>query len=337
MTAEKRREIVAAVDEAMRSGARQWRCCEVLSLCERRLERWRKEREDRRMGGYRARGQRLSTEEYQAATVLVKQAATSGRPLRAVYAEQLDEGRHVASPATLYRIRKALLPAPSRLSPCRTPRRRTSIAAEAVNRIWCWDITPMRLRVGLGWCYFYAFLDLYSRKLMAYTVEVREDGLLARDVLAEAIQRWIADPAQLTVHSDNGSPMKHEKLVGMLQQLQVRITRGRPNVSDDNAFIESLFATFKSRASYPEYFGNLDEARGFCARFVEWYNSSHRHSRLDWLTPNEVYEGRAAVIQRGRNEVLEQVRASRPNRFGTRRKVFSVPSPATLRWVLIKN
>ena len=52
MTAEKRREIVEAVDEAMASGARQVKCCEVLSLCERRLERWRKEKEDRRVGGY---------------------------------------------------------------------------------------------------------------------------------------------------------------------------------------------------------------------------------------------------------------------------------------------
>ena len=45
MTAEKRREIVEAVDEAMRSGARQVKCCEVLSLCERRLERWRKQKD----------------------------------------------------------------------------------------------------------------------------------------------------------------------------------------------------------------------------------------------------------------------------------------------------
>lgn len=337
MTADKRREIVEAVEEAIQSGARQGKCCEVLSLCERRLERWRKEKEDRRVGGYRAQGQRLSAEEYQAATVLVKHASAVQKPLRAVYAEKLDAGQHVASAATLYRIRKALLPVESHQPLCRKPRRRTSLTAEAVNRVWCWDITPMRLRVGLGWCYFYAFLDLYSRKIMAYTVEIREDGLLARDVLAEGIQRWISDPTLLTVHSDNGSPMKHEKLVEMLRQLQVQITRGRPNVSDDNAFIESLFATFKTRASYPEFFGNLDEARAFCARFVEWYNTSHRHSRLDWLTPNEVYEGRAAVIQTRRNEVLEQVRALRPTRFGTMRKVFSVPSPVTLRWVIIKS
>jgi len=337
MTAEKRREIVEAVDEAMASGARQMKCCEVLSLCERRLERWRKEKEDRRTGGYRAQGQKLSAEEYQEAVVLVKAALAAQKPLRALYAEQLDAGRHVASPASLYRIRKVLIPVESRPPLCRKPRRRTSLTAEAVNRIWCWDITPMRLRVGLGWCYFYAFLDLYSRKVVAYTVEVREDGLLARDVLAEAIQRWIDAPSLLTVHSDNGSPMKHEKLVETLKQLQVQITRSRPNVSDDNAFIESLFATFKTRAGYPEYFGNLDEARAFCAQFVAWYNTSHRHSRLDWLTPDEVYEGRAAEIQAKRNGVLQEARTLRPMRFGSRRKQFSAPKPATLRWAISKS
>jgi transposase InsO family protein len=337
MTAEKRREIVRAVDEAMANGARQFKCCEVLSLCERRLERWRKEKEDRRVGGYRAHGQRLSTEEYQEAAVIVKQAMAAQRPLRAVYAELLDTGRHVAAPSTLYRIRKVLLPVDSRPPLCRKPRRRSSLTAEAVNRVWCWDITPLRLRVGLGWCYFYAFLDLYSRKIVAYTVEVREDGLLARDVLAEAIQRWIMDPSMLTVHSDNGSPMKHEKLVEMLRQLQIQITRSRPNVSDDNAFIESLFATFKTRAEYPEFFGNLDEARAFCAHFVEWYNTSHRHSRLDFLTPNEVYEGKAAHIQGRRNDVLEKARALRPMRFGSRRRQFAMPAPATLRWAIVKS
>lgn len=337
MTAEKRREIVTAVDEAMASGARQKKCCEVLSLCERRLERWRKTKEDRRVGGYRAHGQKLSTQEYHEAVVIVKQAVMAQRPLRAVYAELLDTGRHVASPTALYRIRQVLFPVESRPPLCRKPRRRTPLTAEAVNRVWCWDITPMRLRVGLGWCYFYAFLDLYSRKIMAYTVEVREDGLLARDVLAEAIQRWIENPSLLTVHSDNGSPMKHVSLVAMLRQLQIQITRSRPNVSDDNAFIESLFATFKTRAEYPEFFGNLDEARAFCARFVEWYNTSHRHSRLDFLTPNEVYEGKAAHIQGRRNEVLEKARALRPMRFGSRRRQFSVPAPATLRWAILKS
>lgn len=105
-----------------------------------------------------------------------------------------------------------------------------------------------------------------------------------------------------------------------MRQLQIQITRNRPNVSDDNAFIESLFATFKTSAEYPEYFGNLDEARIYCSRFVEWYNTSHRHSRLDFPTPNEVYEGKGAQIQGRRNEVLEKARALRPMRFGSQRQ-----------------
>lgn len=122
---------------------------------------------------------------------------------------------------------------------------------------------PMRIRIGGRFCYFYAFMDLFSRKLVAWTVEAREDGHLARDVLADAIGQWIEDPSLLTVHSDNGGPMKQADLMAMLCQLKVKVTRSSPHVSDDNAFIESLFATFKSRLLYPESFGSLDEARAF--------------------------------------------------------------------------
>lgn len=335
--AAQRWEILQAVAEAMSAGARQFRCCQILGLCERRLMRWRQEADDRRLGGYRAHGQRLCAAEVEEATALIQKARKAPQSLRAAYAEQLDRGIHVASAATLYRLRKALRPVDSRAPSCPKVRRRTPLTAQKVNVIWCWDITPMRLRVGSGWCYFYAFLDLFSRKVMAYTVEVREDGILARDVLADALQRWTLDPATLTLHSDNGSPMKHEKLVEMLRQLQVRITRSRPHVSDDNAFIESLFATFKTRSGYPEAFGNLEEARAFCAQFVAWYNTAHRHSRLDWLTPEEVYTGKAESIQAHRNRVLEEARKTHPSRFGSRRKTFSAPLPVTLRWAIPKG
>jgi putative transposase len=131
--------------------------------------------------------------------------------------------------------------------------------------------------------------------------------------------------------------MKQEDLMRMLSQLRVRVTRSRPHVSDDNALIESLFATFKSRLSYPESFGSLEEARTFCGQFVSWYNNSHRHSALDLLTPEEVFSGQAGRIQSQRNGVLATVHVLHPTRFGTRRKSFKVPGPAKLRWALVKN
>ena len=337
MTASNRREIVQAVDAAIRLGASQASCCETLSLCERRLQRWRMEAEDKRIGGYRAKNQRLSAFEIEAAVVLIQKAEEARKPLRCAYAEQLDVGKYVCSPASLYRIRNRLAPVKSRPPLMMKRRRRRELKAETVNSIWCWDITPMKLRIGGRFCFFYAFMDLFSRKLVAWTVEVREDGLIARDILADAISHWLSDPSLLTLHSDNGSPMKHADLMDMLNQLKIRVTRSRPHVSDDNAFIESLFATFKSRLSYPESFGSLDEARAFCARFVTWYNTSHRHSALDLLTPDEVFNGLAEGIQFQRNAVLARAHACHPNRFGGRKKSFKVPGPAKLRWALQKN
>ena len=328
MTASNRREVVEAVWVAIKTGASQESCCALLSLCERRLQRWRIEPQDKRTGGYRACDQRLSPAEQEAAVALIHKAQEARKPLRCAYAEELDVGRYTCSPASLYRIRNRLIPVESRPPLMMKRSRRRELKAEMVNSIWCWDITPMRLRIGGRFCYFYAFMDLYSRKLVAWTVEIREDGLLARDVLADAIGKWISDPSLLTVHSDNGSPMKHADLMGMLKQLKVAVTRSRPHVSDDNAFIESLFATFKSRMAYPESFGSLDEARDFCARFVSWYNTSHRHSSLDSLTPEEVFTGQAERIQSHRNQVLAQARIRHANRFGTKRKSFKIPGPA---------
>lgn len=332
-----RRELVQAVDIAIRSGARQSSCCTVLSLSERRLQRWRKEPDDRRVGGYRARTQCLSPAEEKEAEALIQEAQAAQRPIRSLFAERLDKGIYICSPASLYRLRKRLLPVESRPPLMMKRRRRRELRAESVNSVWCWDITPMRLRIGGHFCYFYAFMDLFSRKLVAWTVETREDGLLARDVLGDAIARWVSDPSLLNIHSDNGSPMKQEDLMRMLRQLKVRVTRSRPHVSDDNAFIESLFATLKSRLSYPESFGSLDEARAFCGQFVSWYNNSHRHSALDLLTPEEVFSGQAEKIQSQRNAVLATVHVLHPTRFGMRRKSFKVPGPAKLRWALVKN
>jgi hypothetical protein len=93
MTASNRREIVQAVDAALQKGATQASCCETLSLCERRLQRWRKEVEDKRVGGYRAKDQRLSTSEIEVAVVLIQKAQEARKPLRCAYAEHLDVGQ----------------------------------------------------------------------------------------------------------------------------------------------------------------------------------------------------------------------------------------------------
>src|ERR1035437_7811500 len=82
--------------------------------------------------------------------------------------------------------------------------------------------------------------------------------------------------------ADNGSPMRSKCLSDLFDRLEVRCTHGRPHVSDDNAFIESWFSVLKGRASFPEYFQDIQQARAYMKSLVEWYNGQHMHSRLDY-------------------------------------------------------
>ncbi|MBA4257508.1 MAG: hypothetical protein C0445_16785 [Polaromonas sp.] len=73
-----------------------------------------------------------------------------------------------------------------------------------------------------------------------------------------------------------------EGVVRALQRKKVR-QYSRPRVSDDNAFVESLFRTAKYRPQYPEAgFADLQAARQWASNFVHWYNHEHRHSGIRW-------------------------------------------------------
>ncbi|MBR9976572.1 MAG: transposase [Bacteroidetes bacterium] len=71
-------------------------------------------------------------------------------------------------------------------------------------------------------------------------------------------------------------------------------SHGRPHTC--NACVGSLFATFKVRVAYPDWFRSLSAAREYCAAFIEWYNTEHLHSGLDYVTPVRVHPGAHLVL-----------------------------------------
>jgi hypothetical protein len=72
----------------------------------------------------------------------------------------------------------------------------------------------------------------------------------------------------------------------MLHWLGIEPSYSRPRVSDDNAFAEALFRTAKYRPEFPlKGFADLDAARQWAVRFVQWYNHEHRHSGIRYVTP----------------------------------------------------
>jgi putative transposase len=86
-------------------------------------------------------------------------------------------------------------------------------------------------------------------------------------------------------------------------------------VSNDNPSSESQFKTLKYRPEFPERFGGLKDARGYCAGFFCWYSQKHHHSGIGLLTPEVVHYGKAQEVIEARQQVLWRAYENHPERF----------------------
>lgn len=125
--------------------------------------------------------------------------------------------------------------------------------------------------------------------------------------------------------------MKSNVVGQLLMDLGVTKTHSRPHVSNDNPYSESLFKTLKYRPDFPQYFGSIEDARGFCVDFFNWYNKSHKHSGIAYLTPEDVHYERVDSVISKRQAVMEKVFQLYPERFVKGSPVVKKPSEAV--WI----
>ena len=134
-------------------------------------------------------------------------------------------------------------------------------------------------------------------------------------------------PEQITLHSDNGSPMRGAIMLATLQKLGVASSFSRPGVSNDNPFSESLFKTFKYVPHYPvSGFDSIEQAREWSLKFVHWYNYKHLHSSLNFITPQQRHCGQDKVILAHRKQVYENAKARFPERWFGDIRQWNLPS-----------
>ncbi|MCP5117151.1 MAG: transposase family protein, partial [bacterium] len=193
------------------------------------------------------------------------------------------------------------------------------------NQVWSWDITKLRGPVKWTYFYLYVLLDLFSRYVTGWMVAPRESGELANKLVQESLAKQGVSPGQLTLHADNGGPMKAKTLALKLADLGVTKSHSRPYVSNDNPFSESQFKTLKYRPEFPDRFGSMEDARAHCQGFFHWYNCQHHHSGIAMLTPHMVHYGLAADALDSRQRVLTEAFHRHPERF-----VGKPPRPASL-------
>ena len=165
-----------------------------------------------------------------------------------------------------------------------------SFEAPAPNRKWIADFTYVW--TAEGWLYVAAVLDLFSRRVVGWSMSARMTAQLVTDALTMAIWRR-GKPQALLHHSDRGSQYTSEQFQRLLADHGVTCSMSRSGNVWDNAAMESFFSSLKTERTARRTYRTRDEARADVFDYVEcFYNPKRRHSTLGYLTPTE-FEMRA--------------------------------------------
>ncbi len=250
-----------------------------------------------------------------------------------VYAALLDEGTYLCSERTMYRVlaerglvKERRRGGHQRAGAYGVPR----LVATGPNQCWTWDITKLRGPVPRRWFFLYAIIDIYSRKLVGWTIAERESETIARRLIATTCKRYGIDRDQLTIHADRGSPMIANSVADLLSSMGVTKSHSRPRVSNDNPFIEAQFKTMKYRPDFPDRFAEIAVARAWMRRYERWYNHAHYHSGIGYHRPADLHDGTHHTITERRAETLQRAYEQHPNRF---RRPPSPPQVPTIAWI----
>ena len=322
---EDRQILVRDIAQACVDGSRLAPACALAGIDARTLRRWKAGdglyRGDRRPDAERPVPSHALSEAERAQIVAVaNEPRFAETPPARIVPALADEGIYIASESSFHRVLRAhgQMNRRGRAQPPRTSRPPTTHIATRPGEVWCWDLTFLPAQIQGRWFYLYLILDLYSRKIVGFEVHDTDSAehaahLARRTALAEGVH---AKPVRPVLHGDNGATLKATTVLAMLHWLGIKPSYSRPRVSDDNAFAEALFRTVKYRPEFPlKGFADLDAARQWAVRFVQWYNHEHRHSGIRYVTPAQRHVGQDRPLLAARHAVYQDARERNPKRW----------------------
>jgi transposase InsO family protein len=155
---------------------------------------------------------------------------------------------------------------------------------------WVSDITYVRTQQG--WLYLTVVMDLFDRKIIGWSMSSKLEAkptVLA--ALHMALGKRPVNPNELIFHSDRGVQYACEEFRVLLQRHQIIQSMSRKGNCWDNAVVESFFKIIKSELIYQLPLLNIGQTQIEIFEFIEiWYNKKRKHSRLNYLTPEQFGE-----------------------------------------------
>ncbi len=163
------------------------------------------------------------------------------------------------------------------------------------DKVWVSDITYISTLEG--WLYLCVVIDLFSRKIVGWSMGNRITAKLTKGALLMAIMQ--RKPAEkLIFHSDRGSQYASHEFRKVLKQYKMIQSMSRKGDCWDNACAESFFSTLKMEEVFHQTYRTRDEARSSIFEYIAvFYNRQRRHSFLDYMCPDE-YEFKMGLSQK---------------------------------------
>jgi putative transposase len=157
--------------------------------------------------------------------------------------------------------------------------------APAPNRKWIADFTY--IWTAEGWLYVAAVIDLFSRRVVGWSMSASMTAQLVTDALMMAIWRR-GKPDALLHHSDRGSQYTSEQFQRLMADHGVTCSMSRSGNCWDNAAMESFFSSLKTERTARKTYRTRDEAKADVFDYIErFYNPKRRHSTIGYLSPME--------------------------------------------------
>jgi transposase InsO family protein len=153
------------------------------------------------------------------------------------------------------------------------------------NRVWAGDITYIPTRNG--WLYLATVMDLYSRKVVGWSMDTSMKATLVNDALTMALWRRKPDKG-LIWHSDQGSQYCSKSHRAILKDHGIQQSMSRKGNCWDNATSESFFSTIKGQLVELNNFADQTEASAAIFEYIEvFYNNIRAHSANGYRAPAE--------------------------------------------------
>jgi len=167
-----------------------------------------------------------------------------------------------------------------------------SFEAAAPNRKWIADFTY--IWTAEGWLYVAAVVDLFSRRVVGWSMSATMTAQFVTDALVMAIWRR-GKPRSLLHHSDRGSQYTSEQFQRLMTDHGVTCSMSRSGNCWDNAAMESFFSSLKTERTARKTYRTRDEAKADVFDYIErFYNTRRRHSTIGYLSPMD-FERKAGL------------------------------------------